>query len=136
LSKAKAQAAERIGLLKGAAQYWLLYPRYVAGLRALLTVHDLELYLVAFLQALITVIVDGAVMDEHVWTAILTSDKAKTFCIIEPLHGPFQSHVLLPPGQSPTASHPEDAGLDLRPSGRPESQGQKDNFPWNRRMAR
>lgn len=63
----------------------LLNLNNVSGLRAFLPFNNLELDLVAFLEALIALGSDGAVVDEHI-RAVLTPDKAETFCVVEPLH--------------------------------------------------
>jgi hypothetical protein len=86
-------------------------------LRTFLTIDDVELDLVAFLQALVAIVVDRAIVHEHIRTTILTAYKAKAFRIVEPLYGSFQSHFLLPPGRALQHPHPEDAGLELRQSG-------------------
>src|SRR5438477_12154687 len=66
---------------------------YVGCLRPFLALHDLELDGIAFLQTLVAFSRDGAVMDEHVWP-VVPSNKAVTFCVIEPFHSTFQTiHV-------------------------------------------
>lgn len=66
----------------------------VTGLGALLSLDDLKLYLVAFLQALVTFVLNGAVMDENIRSVIATN-KSEAFGIVEPLHCTFQTrHVL------------------------------------------
>src|SRR5882757_202946 len=56
---------------------------------------DVELYGVAFFQALIAVKLDRAVMHEDI-RAILTAKKAITLCVVEPLHLSFVlCHVLI-----------------------------------------
>src|SRR5271167_4429489 len=96
----------------------LLDPRHVACLRTLLTVDNLELDLIAFLQTLISIGVDRAVVHEYIRMTIVAADKAKAFRIIEPLHGSLQFHFRRPPGIAHQHPHPEDAGLELRQSGR------------------
>ena len=108
----------------------LLNPGHVAGLRTFLTVHYFELNLVAFLQALVSVIVDRAVMHEHIRVAILTANKAEAFGVIEPLHGSFQSHVVFLRAK-PHSIPPRDAGLELRQSGRAQKpRFEKRHAPW------
>jgi hypothetical protein len=94
------------GLSELQQKHFLLDPSHVAGLRSLLPVDDLELNLIAFLQTLISLDVDRAVMHEYICTAILTTNEAKAFCVIEPLHGSFHSHVLSSSGQRPSAAPP------------------------------
>ena len=57
-------------------------------LGSLLTFNNFELYLVAFLQALISFILDGAVVDKHV-RAIFTTYETKSFGVVEPLYSSF-----------------------------------------------
>src|SRR5262249_3453916 len=57
----------------------------VLRLRSLLSLHDLELYVVAFLQALVAVARDGAVMHKDIRT-VVTTDESQSLGIVEPLH--------------------------------------------------
>src|SRR5207244_10635434 len=57
----------------------------VCSLRALLAVDDVELNLLAFLQAAEPFLLDGAVVDEDVLTAI-HGDEAVALLRVEPLH--------------------------------------------------
>jgi hypothetical protein len=63
---------------------------YVAGLRTLLTFHNLELYGIAFLKALVTFILDRAVVNKNIGS-VFAADETESFCIIEPLNGSFQT---------------------------------------------
>ena len=63
---------------------------YVAGLRTLLTFHDLELYRIAFLKTFISVILNRAVVNKYIGS-VFTADEAKSFCVIESLNGSFQT---------------------------------------------
>src|SRR5688500_5481170 len=56
------------------------------GLQTLLTLYDGERHLLAFLQALEALGLDGAEVDEHVF-AILTADEAEALGVVEPLDG-------------------------------------------------
>src|SRR3954452_2806714 len=68
---------------------------YICCLGSFLALHNLELYRVALLQALVAVARNRAVMDEHV-RAIIASDEPVSFGVIEPLHSSFQAiHVPL-----------------------------------------
>ena len=58
-----------------------------------MALHDLELYLIAFLEALVAFRLHRAVMDENVWSTILT-DESKTLSVVEPFHGAFDSRHL------------------------------------------
>src|SRR5688572_29686302 len=56
-------------------------------LQPLLSLHDDEGHLLAFLQALEALALDRAEMHEHV-IAILAADEAEALGIVEPFHGP------------------------------------------------
>jgi len=80
--------------------------RDVSGLRTFLALGDLELYLITFLQALVTFRSNGAVVHKYIG-AIVPSDEAVALRIIKPLHRTFQSfhvrpfgHVLLLRGRT------------------------------------
>jgi hypothetical protein len=65
------------------------------GLWALLTLHDVKFDIVTFLQAFISIDLDGAVVDEDV-RSVVPSDKTIALCVIEPLDLAFVlSHVPL-----------------------------------------
>src|SRR5215467_13026337 len=68
---------------------------HIGGLGALLSLNNLELDRVAFLQALITFGSDRAVMYEHVG-AILSAKKTVTLRIVKPLNRTFQTFHVLP----------------------------------------
>jgi hypothetical protein len=59
---------------------------HFVGLQALLALHHLEAHLLAFLQTLEPIALDGAEMDENV-LAILTGNEAKPLGVVEPLDG-------------------------------------------------
>jgi hypothetical protein len=62
-------------------------------LRTLLSLNNFELDVIAFLEALITLRLDGTVMDEHIGP-IIPANKAEALCVIEPFHFTFDSrHV-------------------------------------------
>jgi len=91
-------ASERRGSLTAAidfrfARNFLLTLIYVGCLRSFLALHDLELNGIALLQAFITFRTDGAVVDEHI-RPVVSSNKAVSFGVVEPLHSTFQTiHV-------------------------------------------
>lgn len=58
------------------------------GLRSLLTLNDVEFYLVALLEAFVPIDLNSAVVDENV-RSIIASYKAVAFCVIEPLDFAF-----------------------------------------------
>jgi len=58
-----------------------------------LTLHDLKFDLIAFLQALIALGLDGAVVDKYIWSTFLTNES-KTLSIVKPLHSAFNSRRL------------------------------------------
>ncbi len=61
---------------------------YGIGLRAFLSLNDVEFHLVPFFQALVSVELDRAVMNKHVGP-IVPANKAVTLRVIEPLHFAF-----------------------------------------------
>jgi hypothetical protein len=67
----------------------------ISCLRTFLTLRNLELDLVAFLQALVTLRRNRAVVHEHV-RAIRASDEAVALGVIEPLHRSFQTFHVTP----------------------------------------
>ncbi len=62
----------------------------VCGLRTLLALGDFELHLVPFLQALVALRTDRAVMYKNI-RAICAPNEPVPLGVIEPLYGPFQS---------------------------------------------
>jgi hypothetical protein len=69
----------------------------VCGLRSFLTLCDLELYLIAFLQALVAFRSDRTVVNKDIG-AIVPSDKAIAFGVVKPLNRTFQSFHVRPLG--------------------------------------
>jgi hypothetical protein len=61
---------------------------YGIGLRTLLSLDDIELHLVPFFQALVSIELDRAVMNKHVGS-VVPADKAVTLRVIEPLYFAF-----------------------------------------------
>jgi hypothetical protein len=57
-------------------------------LRTFLSLNDVEFHLVPFFQALVSIELDRAVMHKHVGS-IISTDKAITLRVIEPLHFAF-----------------------------------------------
>lgn len=57
-------------------------------LRSFISLHDVELDGIAFLEALIPVRLNRRVMYEHIGT-IIAPNESEPFCIIEPLHFAF-----------------------------------------------
>jgi hypothetical protein len=73
---------------------------YAVGLRAFLALNDLKFHLIAFLQAFVAFRGDGAVMDEHVGSVLVT-DETKSFSVVEPFDLTANScHLLVPPNRS------------------------------------
>lgn len=60
------------------------------GLGAFLPLDDIELHVVAFFQAFISVELNCRVVDEDI-RAVVSPDKSIAFCVIEPLHFAFVS---------------------------------------------
>src|SRR3974390_1771826 len=65
---------------------------HVRCLRSLLTINDFELHCVAFLQALVALGNQGAIVHKHV-RSVLPADEAESLRIVEPLYGSFQFHL-------------------------------------------
>jgi hypothetical protein len=66
---------------------------YAFCLRAFLSLDNFELDIIAFLEALIALRLDGTVVDEHIGP-IIPANKAEALCVIEPFHFSFYSrHV-------------------------------------------
>src|ERR1700682_1137905 len=70
----------------------------VSGLRALLSLRDLEFDLIAFLKTLVAFRSDRAVMHENVRAAIVASDKTVALGVVKPLHRTFQTFHVRPLG--------------------------------------
>ena len=64
----------------------------IRGLLALRALHDVEGNLLAFLQGLEAIHVDRGEVREEIFAAIVRSNEAKTFCVIEPFDG-TECHV-------------------------------------------
>ena len=58
------------------------------GLRSFLALDDIELDIIPFFQAFVTVKLNRAVVNEYI-RAIITPNEAIAFCIVEPLHFAF-----------------------------------------------
>src|SRR3974390_696718 len=71
----------------------------VCCLRSLLTLNDLELDGVAFLEALVAGGGDGTIVNEHIGAAI-ASDESVSLCIVKPLHRSLQSFHVRPLSQA------------------------------------
>jgi len=63
-------------------------PTNAVGLRPLFALNDFEGYFVAFLEALVSVFLNGAEMDEDIFAAIV-AEKAVALDVVKPLHGSF-----------------------------------------------
>jgi hypothetical protein len=62
-------------------------------LRAFLSLNDFEFNIIALLEALVSLRLDGTIVDEHI-RAIISADKAEALSVIEPFHFTFNSrHV-------------------------------------------
>lgn len=63
------------------------------SLRAFLSLNNFEFNIIALLEALVTLRLDGTIVDEHI-RAVIPADKAEALCVIEPFHFTFNSrHV-------------------------------------------
>jgi hypothetical protein len=72
----------------------------VLSLRTLLPLNNLELYVITFLKALVTLGLDGAIVDEHIGP-IIAADETKTLCVVKPFDFAFDSHVACSTGSGP-----------------------------------
>jgi hypothetical protein len=62
-------------------------------LRAFLSLNNFEFNVIALLEALVSLRLDGTVVDEHI-RAVIPADKAEALCVIEPFNFAFNSrHV-------------------------------------------
>jgi hypothetical protein len=62
-------------------------------LRAFLSLNDFKFNIIALLKALVSLRLDGTIVDEHI-RAVIPADKAEALCVIEPFHFTFNSrHV-------------------------------------------
>ncbi len=57
----------------------------LVGLGTLCSLDDIELHLIAFFQALVSLALDGTVVDEHVCPAV-AAEEAVPLCVVEPLN--------------------------------------------------
>jgi len=65
----------------------------VLSLGAFLSLHDFKLHVITFLQALIALRVDGAIVNKNI-RAVIPADEAEALRIVKPLHFTFYSrHV-------------------------------------------
>jgi hypothetical protein len=78
----------------------------VGCLGSLLAFADFELYCVAFLQALVALGSDCAVMYKNVGT-IRAADEPVAFCVIEPLYRAFQTFHVPPLSARPSVGGPK-----------------------------
>ena len=70
----------------------------VGGLRAFLSLSNLELHLIALLKTLVAFRGDRAVVHEHVRAAVVASDKTVALGVIKPLDRTFQTFHVRPLG--------------------------------------
>ena len=66
----------------------LFEARDLVGLRSFSPLDDVKLNLIALFEALVTLALDGAIVNEHVRPAI-TAEKTVALCVVEPLYGAF-----------------------------------------------
>jgi hypothetical protein len=88
----KTQPVAPAGFTRSEERLGKLYD--VSGLRAFLPLDDFEFHLIAFLQALVALGIDSAVVNENIRT-IIAPNESEPFGIVEPLDRSSQtSHVL------------------------------------------
>src|SRR5215472_9574540 len=94
----------------------LAHHPHILGLRAFLTLCDLELDNLALLEVAESLTGDAGVMHEHV-LPFLGRNKTITFLAIEPLHGALRhSYFIPPPGKQPNKVLPLTTNLRLNPA--------------------
>jgi hypothetical protein len=97
------------GIRKSCGLRGLLF-NHTFRLRAFLSLDNFEFDVIALLEALISLRLDGTVVDEHIGP-IISADKAEALCVIEPFHFSFNSrHV-------PYSGRPPGYTVDCGPSG-------------------
>ncbi len=94
----KSPAKWRGSSLKSVSRFCFLLRYDVRGLRALLTLLQIELDALALSQGLEAATLNGAEVDEHVLSAIVLGDEAEALGLVEPLHGAC-SHNDISPNQ-------------------------------------
>lgn len=65
-----------------------LEARDLVSLRAFRPLDDVELNLIALFEALVTLALNGTVMNKYVRPAV-AAEEAVTLCVVEPLYGAF-----------------------------------------------
>jgi hypothetical protein len=79
--------------IRGSCRLRCLLFGYAFCLRTFLSLDNFELDVITLLEALITLRLDGTVMDEHIGP-VIPANKAEALCVIEPFHFTFDSrHV-------------------------------------------
>jgi hypothetical protein len=116
LAAQKKIPAKRLGF-SGENCLDLLNFHHVRSLRPFLTVDNLEFDHIAFLQALVTLGIQSAVVNEYIGT-VLTPDKTKALSVIEPLYGSFQFHFLFLRATGGLYPHRADTVRELGQAGR------------------
>src|SRR5215207_8658544 len=106
----------------------------VCSLRPLLTLDDLELHLVPLRERFEPRACDCAEVDEYVRTAF-SRDEAKSFCVVEPLHGAVDAchNSFLSPNGGLTVPLCESRSLSVK---RPDLQTESFRLSSHRRRAR
>ena len=83
----------RGGLLAG---HRFVESNHLIGLRTFVSLHNVKFNFLAFLQAFVTLRLNGAVMDEHIGPFV-TANKSKSLRIVKPLHDSLKlTHVNAP----------------------------------------
>ena len=93
---AKAEAWRRFRLKFPKRLRYLIEAQYRVRLGAFLALNDVELDVVAFFEAFVSVELDGRVVDEDIGT-VFASDESIAFCVVKPFDLAFvSSHVPCP----------------------------------------
>src|SRR5205085_1206973 len=87
-----ATAAEPAAAAATTARLSAAEPRHVLRGGALLPLHDVELDALAFVERLEAAALNGRVVHEQVFAAVLGRDEAEALVVVEPLHCAFRAH--------------------------------------------
>ena len=104
------------------------------GLRTLLALDDVELYVIALFQSFVPIQLDCRVVDEYVWP-VFTPDESVAFGVVEPLDLSFVLSHRLPPslhvrsdGERRVSQQSREHGESLAVNGYDEERGRKVDY--------
>jgi hypothetical protein len=104
------------------------------GLRTLLALDDVKLYVIALFQSFVPIQLDCRVVDEYVWP-VFTPDESVAFGVVEPLDLSFVLSHRLPPslhvrsdGERRVSQQSREHGESLAVNGYDEERGRKVDY--------